>query len=66
MNSFEKETVRHQTIIFCEDLMMNDTLSTKGNWKQISRLQSLMGHFDDDRLFLDHMLVVDYRMKLAT
>lgn len=57
VNSFEKETVRHQTIIFCEDLMMNDTLSTKGNWKQISRLQSLMGHFDDDRLFLDHMLV---------
>ena len=55
---FEKEVVRNQATFFCEDLMMNSNNSTvDGYWAKISRLQSIMGHLDDDRLFLDHMLV---------
>lgn len=55
---FEKEVVRNQATFFCEDLMMNSNNSTvNGYWARISKLQSIMGHLDDDRLFLDHMLV---------
>lgn len=55
---FEKEVVRNQATFFCEDLMMNSNNPTvNGYWARISKLQSIMGHLDDDRLFLDHMLV---------
>lgn len=55
---FEKEVARDQATFFCEDLIMNSNDSTvDGYWAKISRLQSIMGHLDDDRLFLDHMLV---------
>lgn len=67
VDSFENEVVRNQAAIFCEDLMMNNKISAKSNFREISRLQSLMGHFDDNRLFLDHMLVqrkLDYKMTM--
>ena len=55
---FEKEVARNQATFFCEDLIMNSNDSTVDSyWAKISKLQSIMGHFDDDRLFLDHMLV---------
>lgn len=57
VDSFEKEVVRNQAATFCEDLMMNTKLSSNDTWKNINRLQSLMGHFGNDRLFLDYMLV---------
>ena len=55
---FEKEVARNQATFFCEDLIMNSNDSTvDGYLAKIIRLQSIMGHLDDDRLFLDHMLV---------
>ena len=56
-DSFENEVVRNQATIFCEDLIMNNKISAQSNWKKISKLQILMGHFSDNRLFLDYMLV---------
>lgn len=67
VDSFKNEVVRNQATAFCEDLMMNNKPSAKNDWRNISRLQSLTGHFDDDRLFLDHMLVqrnLDHKMTM--
>lgn len=67
VDSLENEVVRGQATIFCEDLMMHTKTSAKDDWRKIERLQSLMGHFDDDNLFLDHMLVqrqLDQKMSI--
>lgn len=57
VESFEKEVIRNQATIFCEDLIMNAESSERDVWQQINKLQTLMGHFEDNRLFLDHQLI---------
>ncbi|WP_288490229.1 hypothetical protein [uncultured Limosilactobacillus sp.] len=56
-DSFKSEVVRNQANIFCEDLIESIESSNKNTLRNINKLQLMIGHFEDARLFLNHMLI---------